>query len=135
MHGVLGEQKANFMNPQYPPTILGGAAFSQYIDELRIKIVKTGEGLLILDGGNFFQGSPLGLADGGYTMIEWKNRIGYDALVPGSYDFISGANNLNFLSEKASFPFLFSNLICSDCPLTSANIKPFINPSYEVLGI
>ncbi len=126
IHGMISPQKANFMNPQYPPTILGGAAFSKYVDELRTETDNTGEGLLILDGGNFFQGHPLGLADGGYTMIEWMNRIGYDAMVPGSYDFISGAQNLNTLSKAASFPFLFSNLICTDCPLTSENIKPYI---------
>ena len=35
IHGVIAPQKANFMNPLYPPTILGGAAFSRYVDELR----------------------------------------------------------------------------------------------------
>ena len=29
-HGVIDKQKANFMNPQYPPTIIGGSAFAQY---------------------------------------------------------------------------------------------------------
>ena len=133
IHGMIAPQKANFMNPQYPPTILGGAAFSKYVDELRTEANKNGEGLLILDGGNIFQGHPLGIADGGYTMIEWMNRIGYDAMVPGSYDFISGAQNLNTLSEAASFPFLFSNLICTDCPLTSDTIKPYI--IREISGI
>ena len=133
IHGMIAPQKANFMNPQYPPTILGGAAFSKYVDELRDEINNNGEGLLILDGGNIFQGHPLGIADGGYTMIEWMNRIGYDAMVPGSYDFISGAQNLNILSEAASFPFLFSNLICTDCPLTSDTIKPYI--IREISGI
>ena len=126
IHGMIAPQKANFMNPQYPPTILGGAAFSKYVDELRDEVNSTGEGLLILDGGNFFQGNPLGISDGGLTMIEWMNRIGYDAMVPGSYDFISGAHNLDYLSEIAIFPFLFSNLICTNCPLTSDNIKPYI---------
>ena len=133
IHGMISSQTANFMNPQYPPTILGGAAFSKYVDELRAEAIKNGEGLLILDGGNIFQGHPLGIADGGYTMIEWMNRIGYDAMVPGSYDFISGAQNLNTLSEAASFPFLFSNLICTDCPLTSDTIKPYI--IREISGI
>ena len=133
IHGMIAPQKANFMNPQYPPTILGGAAFSKYVDELRDEVNNNGEGLLILDGGNIFQGHPLGIADGGYTMIEWMNRIGYDAMVPGSYDFISGAQNLNTLSEAASFPFLFSNLICTDCPLTSDTIKPYI--IREISGI
>ena len=83
LHGVIAKQEANFMNPQYPPTILGGAAFSKYVDDLRTEALEMDEGIIILDGGNFFQGSPLGLYDGGKTIIEWMNRIGYDALVPG----------------------------------------------------
>ena len=133
IHGMISPQTANFMNPQYPPTILGGAAFSKYVDELRDEVNNNGEGLLILDGGNIFQGHPLGIADGGYTMIEWMNRIGYDAMVPGSYDFISGAQNLNTLSLTANFPFLFSNLICNSCPLISKTIKPYI--IREISGI
>ena len=80
IHGMISPQTANFMNPQYPPTILGGAAFSKYVDELRDEVNNNGEGLLILDGGNIFQGHPLGIADGGNTMIEWMNRIGYGAM-------------------------------------------------------
>ena len=140
IHGIIGKQKANFMNPQYPPTIIGGAAFAKYMDELHQEIQTTGEGILLLDGGNFFQGSPLGLADDGKTMISWMNRLGYDAIVPGSYDFISGASNLNELSKIATFPFLFSNLNCNNCPLVSTNIKPYIiqeisNVKVGVLGV
>ena len=107
LHGIIGKQEASFMNPQYPPTIIGGSAFSKYIDELRIEAENKKEGIIILDGGNFFQGSPLGLHDAGKTMIEWMNRIGYDALVPGIYDFILGDKNLNELSKQSTFPFYF----------------------------
>ena len=51
IHGVIQDQKAYFMNPQYPPNITGGAGFYKYINELDKK------NLIVLDGGNFFQGS------------------------------------------------------------------------------
>jgi len=126
IHGVIASQKATFMNPQYPPTIVGAAAFSKYVDELRNSAIKDGEGLLILDGGNFFQGNPLGMVDDGQSMIEWMNRVGYDAMVPGSYDFILDAENLKMLALQAEFPFLFSNLECDNCPLEIEEIKPYI---------
>lgn len=126
IHGVIASQKATFMNPQYPPTIVGAAAFSKYVDELRNSTINNGEGLLLLDGGNIFQGNPLGMADSGQSMIEWMNRIGYDAMVPGSYDFISGAKNLQSLALQSNFPFLFSNLECDNCPLEIDEIKPYI---------
>ena len=126
IHGVIASQKATFMNPQYPPTIVGAAAFSKYIDELRNSSILNNEGLLVLDGGNIFQGNPLGMADKGHSMIEWMNRIGYDAMVPGSYDFISGAPNIQSLAIESNFPFLFSNLECDSCPLEIDEIKPYI---------
>ena len=33
LHGVIPEQKAYFMNPQFPPTIIGSAGFYNYINE------------------------------------------------------------------------------------------------------
>ena len=80
---MISEQTANFMNPQYPPTILGGAAFSKYVDEIKMETKKNKEGLLILDGGNFFQGNSIGLLDKGKTIIEWMNLLDYDAITLG----------------------------------------------------
>ena len=110
IHGMLSEQKANFLNPNFPPTIIGGAGLNKYIEDIKNKSNKP----LILDGGNFFQGHPLGIIDSGKTVIEWMNKIGYDALVPGREDFIFGYENLVSLSNIANFPFLASNLIYKD---------------------
>ena len=126
LHGVIVEQTANFMNPEYPPKILGGSAMVKYLDDLRVQVEDSDEGLLVLDGGNFFQGHPLGLSDGGHTMIEWMNRMGYDAIVPGRYDFILGSENLNSLAQSANFPFLASNLECKGCLLSSRSFKPYV---------
>ena len=128
IHGMVGEQSATFMNPQYPPNILGGSAMHSYI-----KKIKQDTELLILDGGNFFQGHPLGIADSGKFMIDWYNRIGYDAVVPGRYDFILGSKNLNHLIESSNFPFLAANLNCNNCELNSKNLIPYIIK--EIKGI
>ena len=49
IHGVIQDQKAYFMNPQYPPNIVGGAGLYNYMNNL------NDENLIVLDGGNFFQ--------------------------------------------------------------------------------
>ena len=126
IHGVIGEQTANFMNPQYPPQILGGTAMFGYVEKLRESLEQSNRELLLLDGGNFFQGHPFGLLDGGESMIEWMNGLEYDAIVPGRYDFILGSNNLNRLMESSNFPFLAANLTCKNCELISKNIQPFL---------
>jgi len=126
IHGKISEQKASFMNPSYPPTIVGGAGYLKYLNELKNSMDEYQNNILLLDGGNFFQGTNFGLNDGGTKMIEWMNRLEYTALVPGKDDFILGAKNLNRLAELSNFPFLAANISCNDCELTSDNIKPFI---------
>lgn len=31
VHGFISQQNAYFMNPQFPPTIIGGAGFYEYV--------------------------------------------------------------------------------------------------------
>ena len=130
IHGFIAEQYADFISPQYPPKLVGGSAFKKYIREYQADLNND---LLIFDGGNFFQGNPLGVSDSGKSIIEWMNMIEYDALVPGPSDFIYGAKNLNQLADIANFPFLASNINCNECDLFSSNIQPYIIK--EISGI
>lgn len=123
LHGNIAPQKAWFMNPNFPPDIVGGAGLKYYVDQSR-KI--SNEEILVFDAGNFFQGHPYGMSNGGKNIINWMNDVGYTALVPGADDFVLGAKNLNKLANEASFPFLMSNIICDNCPLKSDNIKKYL---------
>jgi len=114
IHGVIGEQDAYFMNPHFPPKIIGGSAYYKYLRELENHLPEKENDLLILDGGNFFQGHPLGIVDSGKTIIKWMNKIKYDAMVPGQYDFLFGYENLLNLSSIAEFPIIASNIFYSD---------------------
>lgn len=135
LHGFIAEQHAYFMNPNNPPKIIGGSGLFKYINN-NIDKKKS----IILDGGNFFQGHPMSVVDSGRTMIQFMNRVGYTALVPGSDDFIYGSKNLNKLADSSEFPFLISNLKCDDCELVSENFKTHMISNIQgvtvgVLGI
>ena len=39
IHGMISSQTANFMNPQYPPTILGGAALSNMWMNCKMRLI------------------------------------------------------------------------------------------------
>ena len=132
LHGNIAPQKAWFMNPNFPPDIVGGAGLKYYVQESR-KI--SDEEILIFDAGNFFQGHPYGMSNGGINIIDWMNDVGYTALVPGADDFVLGAKNLNKLANEANFPFLMSNIICDDCPLKSKNIKQYLIKNIDGLKI
>ena len=49
VHGFISQQNAYFMNPQFPPTIIGGAGFYEYVSK-NTNHSKS----LIFDAGNFF---------------------------------------------------------------------------------
>jgi len=128
IHGFIDEQTAHFINPHHPPHIIGGSGFIKYVNEIKNE---SDSNLLILDGGNFFQGHPVGIVDSGKTIIEWMNKVGYSAIVPGNYDFLFGVQNLINLSNKADFDFLASNLYFSNSD--EIVFKPY--QIYNIKGI
>ena len=137
IHGMLADQNADFMNPNFPPVIIGAAGFQKYIKDLKIEHQNKNE-ILIFDSGNFFQGHPMGIVDSGRTVIDWMNKVGYNALVPAQYDFIFGYKNLLELSARADFPFVACNLLYED---TNEHLfKPYTivesnNKNIGILGI
>lgn len=121
LHGVFGPQEATFMNPEFPPTMTGFAGFVRYRRALIKQAEAENQGVLTLDAGNFFQGNPIATLDSGRSAINFMDGI-YDALTPGSYDFIFGTENLGKLNRSATFPMLGANLKQQK----DLGIKPYI---------
>jgi len=67
-------------------------------------------GILLVDTGDFFQGTPEGDLTRGRAVLEAMNEVGYDALSPGNHDFDLGPAAIEELAMAARFPFLAANL-------------------------
>ncbi|MFA6583930.1 MAG: bifunctional UDP-sugar hydrolase/5'-nucleotidase [Elusimicrobiaceae bacterium] len=65
--------------------------------------------VLLLDSGDWFQGSPEGNLSKGMASIAMMNKMGYTASAPGNHDFDFGAQNLKNLCSQAKFPILAAN--------------------------
>jgi len=117
LHGGIAPSKAWFMNPDFPPDLGGGAAMYTYVNEIREEASAEGAEVLLLDGGNIFQGTPLGMADSGRAMIDWMNQMDYDASVIGLQEFMFGVDNIKSLDAASKFPLLSANV-------NSANYDP-----------
>ncbi len=94
LHGGIAPSKAWFMNPEFPPDLGGGAAMLTYVQEVREQASAEGAEVLLLDGGNIFQGTPLGMADSGRAMVDWMNEMNYNASVVGTQEFMFGIKNI-----------------------------------------
>jgi len=66
--------------------------------------------VVLVDTGDFFQGTPEGDLTRGRAVLDAMNEIGYDALCPGNHDFDLGPAVIEELATAARFPFLAANL-------------------------
>ena len=65
---------------------------------------------LLVDSGNWFQGTPEGMLSKGRAAVELMNAAGYDAAGLGQHEFLFGQSNLKELAGTARFPVLGTNL-------------------------
>lgn len=90
----------------------GLSDLAHMIDEARAECPNT----LLLDNGDFLQGSPLGdwAAEQGenarHPMISAMNALGYDAATLGNHEFSHGLPLLRRAIADANFPFVSANL-------------------------
>jgi 5'-nucleotidase/UDP-sugar diphosphatase len=111
VHGGIVPVSAEFLNPEFPPMLGGGASAAAIIKQAREKIAAQEDALLIIDSGDIFQGTLVGTLSRGKSMIEYMNMIGYQACVPGNHDFDLGAENLAELIKLSNFPWVSCNIV------------------------
>lgn len=66
--------------------------------------------VLLVDAGDFIQGTTAVSTSEGATAVELMNMAGYDLAVPGNHEFDYGYENLKTLAEAAEFPILAANI-------------------------
>lgn len=84
-------------------------------------------GVLVLDGGDQFQGTLLSNFNEGRLVFDLMNRVGYDAVVPGNHDYDFGPRG--WLDDKVNpgnpdknpFSVIEDLAARADFPLLSAN--------------
>ncbi|MDX6768071.1 MAG: bifunctional UDP-sugar hydrolase/5'-nucleotidase [Elusimicrobiota bacterium] len=64
---------------------------------------------LLLDAGDWWQGTPEGSLTHGAVMAEYFNALGYDAVVVGNHEYDAGADKLKALIPRIAAPVLSAN--------------------------
>ena len=75
---------------------------------------KEGHEVILIDSGGSFGGSSSAELSSGESMLGLMNTAGYNAMTPGSLDFVYGIDRLKALRTQSEFPFLICNLKNSD---------------------
>ena len=84
------------------------------------KIRKERRHVLLLDSGDFFQGTPYFNLYKGELEIKMMTRLGYDAATLGNHDFDNGPEGLAAQLKHADFPLLNGNYSLDNTALKGA---------------
>ncbi len=85
---------------------------------------KADKNLLLVDAGDFSQGTPYFNFYRGRVEIEAMNRMRYDAVTFGNHEFDNGLDTLAMVVRHAKFPFVCANYDLTGTPLDGL-VQPF----------
>ena len=84
---------------------------------------KQGANVLLLDAGDFSQGTNLVNYYKGLDAIYFMNAAGYDAASLGNHEFDFGLENMAELFRMADFP-----VVCSNYDVTGTLLEGLVKP-------
>jgi CNT family concentrative nucleoside transporter len=118
MHGQLLPRKSG-------ENLSGGmAGMGQLVSSVRDEV--GNENVLLLDAGDWFQGTPEGASDGGLQMIRAMECLQFDAMTLGNHDFDYGIDNLLNLINATTIPVIASNVTESSGRLQQVVLRDHI---------
>lgn len=101
---------------------IGLAKLATIIEEKRLEMPT-----LLIDNGDFIQGSPMTFYHQKFQtqepnpLIQVANELQYDAMVFGNHEFNYGQETLQSIRSQSNFPWLGANIVTEDG-------KPFTKP-------
>lgn len=111
------------LNPNLADTMLAGRGGflrrAAMIDQMR----KEDKDLLLIDSGDFSQGSPYYTMFKGDVETELMNIMGYDAATIGNHEFDFGLENMARIFRKAKFP-----IVCANYDFTGTVVEGLVKP-------
>jgi len=111
IHGHVAPEGANFMNPNFPPPLGGGASAAAYVQAVREACENLpDEAVLLVDAGDTWQGAPERTLTEGAVVEEYFNALAYDAVIPGNHEFDKGKELAIRMSHEMRQKFVCANI-------------------------
>ncbi|MCS7005609.1 MAG: metallophosphatase [Cytophagales bacterium] len=112
------------------PNMGGVAKRSSLIEKIR----KEEKNVLLLDAGDFFQGTPYFNFFHGEVEIKALSALGYDVVTLGNHDFDAGLSGLIRQLPHANFQIVSANYVFEEQELKQ-KVKPYVIINKDKLRI
>lgn len=110
VHGQVQPRPATWLDRDDPPSIGGLPRIAAYVTEVRREAEAEGAGVLLVDGGDWFQGTPEGLIESGQAYLHAVSKVGYDGMAVGNHEFDHGVPPLARMIAGFELPALSANV-------------------------
>ena len=117
MSGKLVVIHTNDMHGRFEMDTDGGVLGISSVAALKGYYEKLGANVLLLDAGDFSQGTNLVNYYKGLNSIYFMNAAGYDAVSLGNHEFDFGLDSLKAMTDAADFSILDANIISKETGL------------------
>lgn len=81
------------------------------------------DNVLLVDAGDFCQGTPYFNLYRGRVEVDAMNRMGYDAATLGNHEFDNGVDTLAVILKKATFP-----IVCTNYDVKGTALEGLVKP-------
>ena len=82
--------------------------------------------VLVVDAGDWYQGTPEGALGRGRDFVAAMSEIGYDAMCVGNHEFDHGLANLRNILQRAQPPALLANVVDPASGRTLGGVRPWV---------
>ena len=110
VHGQALPRKATWLKRDPAPMIGGLPRIAAYVNDVKSEAAKTKDVVLVVDAGDWFQGTPEGLIDDGAGFVKALAMVGYDAMCVGNHDLDHGIPALKNILAATKVPAVVANL-------------------------
>ncbi len=111
VHGQVLPRKATWLKRDDPPMVGGLARIAARVQREKRAAEAEGAQVLVLDGGDCYQGTPEGVIDGGLPFLRAMKAVGYDAVCVGNHEFDFGVPHLVALLRDSKLPSVLANVL------------------------
>lgn len=111
------------LNPNLADTAVAGrGGFLRRVAMIKEERAKNPD-LLLIDSGDFSQGSPFYTLFKGDVEVGLMNLMGYDAATIGNHEFDFGLENMARIFKMAKFP-----IVCANYDFTGTCVEGLVKP-------